>query len=175
MSAPDVGIVGAGIAGCAAAAFLAEAGARVRVYERERVAAAASGRNSGVLQHPLDTSLAPLAAESLAEHARTAPGLGLDGPPAGILVVSPDPAAVRRDAAETGAAFPELAPEAIDDAHGLEPAIAPGLAACLLATGHPVPPAAVTEAWAARARAGARRSRRAPARASRFATARRAG
>ena len=44
MSAPtDVAIIGGGIVGCAAAAFLAEAGARVDLYEREEVASAASG------------------------------------------------------------------------------------------------------------------------------------
>ena len=44
MSAPaDVAIIGGGIVGCAAAAFLAEAGVRVELYEGEEVAAAASG------------------------------------------------------------------------------------------------------------------------------------
>ena len=45
----DVTVVGAGIIGCSAAAFLAEAGARVTVYDRAGIAAGASGRNSGVL------------------------------------------------------------------------------------------------------------------------------
>ena len=53
----DVAIVGGGIAGTALAALLAEAGASVRLYEREAIAAAASGRNSGVLQHPRDEAL----------------------------------------------------------------------------------------------------------------------
>ena len=40
MSAPaDVAIIGGGIVGCAAAAFLAEAGASVELYERDEVAA----------------------------------------------------------------------------------------------------------------------------------------
>ena len=55
---PDVAIVGAGIVGCALAAFLAEAGASVAVYERGEVAAGASGRNSGVVQHPMDARAA---------------------------------------------------------------------------------------------------------------------
>ena len=57
VSAPDVAIAGGGIVGTALAALLAEAGASVRLYEREAIAAAASGRNSGVLQHPLDEAL----------------------------------------------------------------------------------------------------------------------
>ena len=45
VSAPDVAIAGGGIVGTALAALLAEAGASVRLYEREAIAAAASGRN----------------------------------------------------------------------------------------------------------------------------------
>ena len=58
--AADVAIVGGGIVGCAAAAFLAEAGARVDLYEREEVGAAASGRNSGSIQHPFDPVMTEL-------------------------------------------------------------------------------------------------------------------
>ena len=43
----DVAIVGAGITGCAAARRLAEAGLRVRVFDRRGVAGGASGRNGG--------------------------------------------------------------------------------------------------------------------------------
>ena len=66
MSAPDVAIAGGGIAGTALAALLAEAGASVRLYERAAIAAAASGRNSGVLQHPLDEALVAVHERSLA-------------------------------------------------------------------------------------------------------------
>ena len=69
----EVAVIGGGIVGCAAAALLAEAGARVTLYERDRIAAGASGRNQGVLQHPLDDVLAPLYEESLRLHAETAP------------------------------------------------------------------------------------------------------
>ena len=61
----DVAVIGGGIAGCAFAAFAAEAGASVEVFERERIAAAASGRNSGVVQHPMDPLLAPLFEETV--------------------------------------------------------------------------------------------------------------
>ncbi|HET9243207.1 MAG TPA: FAD-dependent oxidoreductase [Gaiella sp.] len=43
----DVGIVGAGITGCACALTLTEAGASVRVVDERRVAEGASGRNGG--------------------------------------------------------------------------------------------------------------------------------
>ena len=43
----DVGIVGAGVTGCACALALAEAGLRVRVVDARRVAEGASGRNGG--------------------------------------------------------------------------------------------------------------------------------
>jgi glycine/D-amino acid oxidase-like deaminating enzyme len=43
----DVGIVGAGVTGCACALMLAEAGLRVRVVDERRVAEGASGRNGG--------------------------------------------------------------------------------------------------------------------------------
>jgi gamma-glutamylputrescine oxidase len=43
----DVAVVGAGVTGCSAALRLAEAGKRVRVYERRAVAEGASGRNGG--------------------------------------------------------------------------------------------------------------------------------
>ena len=53
----DVIVVGGGIVGCALAAFLAEGGAQVVLYEREAIAAGASGRNSGVVQDTLDPAL----------------------------------------------------------------------------------------------------------------------
>ena len=43
----DVGIVGAGVTGCACALALAEAGLRVRVVDARKVAEGASGRNGG--------------------------------------------------------------------------------------------------------------------------------
>ena len=43
----DIGIVGAGVTGCACALALAEAGLRVRVVDARKVAEGASGRNGG--------------------------------------------------------------------------------------------------------------------------------
>src|SRR4051812_32850933 len=152
VAADDVAIIGAGIVGCAAAAFLAEGGARVTVYEAEHIGAAASGRNSGLVQHPLDARLVALYEESLEHHRATGVGRG---PPSGFALVSEDAALVERLCSELGAACPELAPERTEPERGL----APGLAACVLGTGHPVAPAAATAAFAHRARAAGARIR----------------
>ena len=153
MSAPDVAVVGGGIVGTSLAALLAEGGAAVRLYEREAIAAAASGRNSGVLQHPLDEALVGLHESSLELYA----GLGRRFPlpePAGVLVVSADGAALERDREAIAARFPELRPEWLEGAvlAAAEPALAEGLFAYRLATGRSIPPAAATLAWAERAR-----------------------
>ena len=90
--APDFAVIGGGIVGCSLAAFLAEAGASVVLYEREAIAAGASGRNSGVVQHPLDAALVDLYEESL-EHYRTlGRGFALPEDPVGLLLVSEEPA-----------------------------------------------------------------------------------
>ncbi|HEV2062304.1 MAG TPA: FAD-dependent oxidoreductase [Solirubrobacteraceae bacterium] len=133
-------VIGAGIVGSSAAAFLAEAGARVTVHDREGIAAGASGRNSGVIQHPYDPALVPLYEESVALHREV---LDLPRDPAGILLLDPPP----------GLALPgELHPEHLDDAHAAEPLLRPGIAAIRIRTGWPVGPRAATEAWASRAR-----------------------
>ena len=135
-----VHVVGAGIIGCSAAAFLAEAGARVTVHDREGIAAGASGRNSGVIQHPYDPALVPLYAESIELHREV---LDLPREPAGILLLAPPP----------GLELPEeLHPEHVGDAHDVEPLVRPGIAAIRIRTGWPVGPRAATEAWARRAR-----------------------
>jgi glycine/D-amino acid oxidase-like deaminating enzyme len=153
--APDVAIVGGGIIGCALAAFLAEDGARVRLYEREEIAAGASGRNSGLLQHPMDEALTGLFATSQALYGELGHGFELPAERVGVLVVSEDAAALEPTRADLAARFPELRAEALDPAalHAAEPALAEGLAGFRLDTGHPVPPAAATQAFAARARA----------------------
>jgi glycine/D-amino acid oxidase-like deaminating enzyme len=148
----DVAIVGGGIIGCALAAFLAEDGARVRLYEREEVAAGASGRNSGLLQHPMDEALTDIFAASEGLYAELGHGFELPPEVVGVLVVGEDAAALEPIRAEIAGQFPELAAEAVDAPHELEPALAEDLAAFRLDTGRPVPPAAATRAFAARAR-----------------------
>jgi D-amino-acid dehydrogenase len=139
----DFAVIGGGIVGCSLAAFLAEAGAEVTLYEREEVAAGASGRNSGVLQHPFDDALVGLYEESLRHYAELE-GFALAPEPSGLLVVSRGPLTAER--------FPELKPQLLEDAREAEPSLAPGLRAIRYETGHPVPPAAATQAFAARAR-----------------------
>jgi glycine/D-amino acid oxidase-like deaminating enzyme len=148
----EVAVIGGGIVGCAAAALLAEAGARVTLHERAEVAAGASGRNQGVLQHPLDAILAPLYEESLQLHAETAPELDLGRPPDGLLLVSRDPALTEECARRIASSHPALGASFLEDAREAEPGLAPGVSACRLDTGHQIPPAAATHAWAARAR-----------------------
>lgn len=159
MTSPDVAVIGGGIAGCAAAAFLAEGGASVRLYEREAIAAGASGRNSGILQHPMDPVLAPLYEASLEHYAALGHGFAFPAEPSGALVVSADPQALVADRDRAAERFPALAPEWLAGAalEAAEPALAPGTCAYRLATGRPVPPAAATQAWAARAQAAGAR------------------
>ena len=147
--------MGGGIVGCALAAFLAEDGARVRLYEREQLAAGASGRNSGLLQHPMDEALTGVYAASAALYEELGHGFELPAEAVGVLVVSEDAAALEPTRADLAARFPELRAEALDPAtlHAAEPVLAEGLAAFRLDTGLPVPPAAATQAFAARARA----------------------
>ena len=64
--APDVAVIGGGIVGASAAAFLARAGARMELFERAELAAGASGRDSGAVQHPYDPELLGLHNETVA-------------------------------------------------------------------------------------------------------------
>jgi glycine/D-amino acid oxidase-like deaminating enzyme len=159
VSAPaDVAIIGGGIIGCAAAAFLTEAGVKVEVYERDEVGSAASGRNSGSVQHPFDPVMAELHAETLA-HYRELQELDFPAEPAGVLMLAPDAAPLEAAVKEIERDCPELDPALLDpDAVGqLEPSVAHDLWACRLETGYPVRPMAATRAFARRAfAAGAR-------------------
>jgi D-hydroxyproline dehydrogenase subunit beta len=150
--APDVAVVGAGIVGCALGAFLAEAGASVLVVERDGVASAASGRNSGVLQHPMDAALTSLYEESLRHYQE----LGvLPDEPSGVLMLAHSEARLTAELAALRDAFPELRAQALapGEPAALEPALAPDLAGVRLDTGHPIGPTAATSAFAERARA----------------------
>ena len=157
--APDVVVIGGGIVGVSCAAMLAETGRRVMLLERTEIAAGASGRNSGVVQHPFDPVLVDLHLETLALYRELAAGDGpgegfaLRSEPTGLLLVAHDAGVARRITGELTASHPGLSPTFLDpdDAVALEPSLAPGVAACRLAIGYPVAPAAATRAWAARA------------------------
>ena len=150
----DVAIIGGGIIGCSSAAMLADRGLRVALVESTAIGAGASGRNLGVLQHPFDAVLAPLFHDSLDRYVRLATevdaGFEVSEHPTGILLVDTDADAVRAQADRLRTSVPELRAEFLDaDAvAATEPSLARGFAACRLETGHPVPPAAATAAWA---------------------------
>jgi D-amino-acid dehydrogenase len=158
----DVCVIGGGIIGASAACFLAEAGASVVLIERSRLAAAASGRNSGSVQHPFDPPLARLHAITVGlyrELAAQDAQFTLPAEPAGVLLVSDVEDALERAADSIARRAPELKPRFLppSEAERLEPALASGLAGCLLETGYPIAPASATLAFARRAeRAGAR-------------------
>ena len=154
-------IIGGGIVGTATAAYLAEAGQSVILFEQSELAAGASGRNSGALQHPFDPLLAGLHQDSIAlygELAAIEPRFQLARSPAGLLLAGFDEAGLARSASDIAARLPELGPELLppDAARALEPSLAEDVAAVRLATGYPVVPAAATLAFARRAtRSGA--------------------
>jgi D-hydroxyproline dehydrogenase subunit beta len=154
----DVAVIGGGIAGVAVAAYLADDGLSVRLYERDAIAAGASGRNSGVVQHPFDPVMAALYRDTLTEYRRLGETLDgsfrLDDEPAGLLYVGHDPVAAGRAAHDWTEAWPASMPEVLAGRAltALEPALAADLVACRLAIGFPVEPAAATEAFAELAR-----------------------
>ena len=160
-------MIGAGIVGVSCAAELAASGRRVVVLERAEVAAGASGRNSGVVQHPFDPVLTDLHLETLRSYRSLAGteggggdraggpagGFALPAEPAGLMLVTHDAGLARRLADDLVRSHPGLSPTFLDpdEAHALEPALAPGISACRLRIGYPVAPASATRAWADRA------------------------
>jgi glycine/D-amino acid oxidase-like deaminating enzyme len=125
----------------------------VELFERDALAGAASGRNSGAVQHPFDPELGELHVETL-RHYRELEGFALPDEPPGLLLLARERAPLASAAAELAAAQPELGARLLepDELRRLEPALAEGLWGCRLATGYPVRPAAATLAFAERAR-----------------------
>lgn len=159
MDSADVVVIGGGIVGTSAAAFLAEGGARVILVEREGLASAASGANSGIVQQPFDPILAALyrsTIELYRELSITSTSFGLADQPAGMLFVAQHEEPAREEAARVAAAFPGLHVELLDDValRKLEPSLAPDLWACRIESGYPVSPGASTYAYASLAESG---------------------
>ena len=149
----DVVVIGGGIIGCAAAAIMADRGARVVLVEGSAIGAGASGRNLGAIQHPFDPVLTPLYHESLARYRALATSGGafaVGATPAGLLLLNPDADAAARQVPRFRSVDPSLAPRLLDPEQvvALEPSLAPGSWGIRLATGFPIPPASATEAWA---------------------------
>ena len=149
----EIVVIGGGIIGCAAAAILADRGARVTLVERSVIAAGASGRNLGAIQHPFDPVLAPLYRESLARYRALADdggGFTIGVEPAGLLLLNRDADAAEAQARRQQEAVPELRPLLLspDEVVLAEPSLRHGPAAVRLMTGYPIPPASATEAWA---------------------------
>lgn len=148
----DVAIIGAGILGCATAYFLAREGVEVRVYDSEGIAAGASGRNNGLIEHPYDSASEGLYEETVALLGEVL-GDAFPSEPAGTLIVCATEADAHAAVAlYTG--FPQLGAELLepDAARAAEPLLAPGVWGCMLETGYPVMPFDVTTSFAELAR-----------------------
>src|SRR5919108_4561784 len=118
------------------------------VVDRFDVGAAASGRNSGILQHPMDAALAPLFAESLDHYRELGEhGFALPEEPHGVLMLARAALGISGELT----AFPELHAEVLapGEPARIEPVLAEDLAGVRLHTGYPVGPAAATRAFAA--------------------------
>jgi glycine/D-amino acid oxidase-like deaminating enzyme len=155
VNAPDVAVIGGGVVGTAAAALLAGDGARVVLYEREAIAAGASGRNSGVVQHPFDPPLVPLYERTVEVYRALGAelpdaGFRLADEPAGLMLVSRRIDVVTLLARQLQAAYPYLTPTVLqgDELRAVEPGLAPDLIACRIAAGYPIVPSAPTYALA---------------------------
>jgi len=146
----DAIVIGGGIVGGAAAAHLALSGRRVTLIEAAAIGAGASGRNSGVVQHPFDPVLVELHLETL-ELYRHLDGFALPASPAGLLNVTRDVDGARRLATSLAMTHPHLRPSFLPpvEVHRIEPAIAEDVAACRLDIGFPVGPASATTAYVA--------------------------
>jgi len=157
-TAPDVIVIGGGIVGVSSAAHLAASGRTVVLLERSEIASGASGRNSGVVQHPFDPVLVDLHLETIALYRALAEtgleGFTLPAEPSGLLMVTHDPDVARRQATLLAETHPGLLPTYVspDEIRAVEPALDAGVAACRLGIGYPVAPAAATRAYAAWAR-----------------------
>ena len=149
----EIVVIGGGIIGSAAAAILADRGARVTLIERTAIGSGASGRNLGAIQHPFDPVLAPLYHESLTRYRALADdggGFAIGAEPAGLLLLNHDTDAAEAQVLRQREAVPELLPLLLspDELVLVEPSLRHGPAAVRLATGYPIPPASATDAWA---------------------------
>jgi glycine/D-amino acid oxidase-like deaminating enzyme len=158
VTAFDVVVVGGGIVGTSAAAFLSAAGASVLLVERDGLASGASGANAGVVWHPFDPVMVALYHETVALYRELANGSGsfrIGERPRGLLEVSTSERAARTQQAAIEAFYPELGATVLDEAalREAEPGIAAGYWGCRSELGYPIAPASSTYAYATLAEA----------------------
>ena len=154
---PDVAIVGGGVIGAACAYELASRGAAVTLFERDHLAAHASGRNQGLWVLPDHDDDVPMARASLAayrEVARDAPlDVSLDDEPVGTVLAAMNSREARD--AEAAIARAERLGVTVDDISGPadirdhEPGLTRNVAgAWLVHDGYRLDPGALTVALA---------------------------
>ncbi len=145
-------IIGAGIVGCTTAYFLAREGVEVTVLDAVGVAAGASGRNNGMIEHPYDPATVELFQQSVALLHELF-GDAMPAQPVGTLLVAESEADADRLVAHH-MQFPELETQLLEPAaaRAAEPMLAEGIWGCLLDTGYPVRPLEATSAFADLAR-----------------------
>ena len=143
----DVLIIGGGIIGASLAAQCARRGLTVTLCERDRLAAAASGRNAGFVVGPHPPELQAIAERSLREyrelHFATGGAFFMDRESIGSLIVAEDEA----DLADAPGDVLSGA-----DLQAAEPQLAGDLAGGYLIEARRIDPAAATMAWADEAR-----------------------
>jgi D-hydroxyproline dehydrogenase subunit beta len=145
-------IIGAGIVGCATAYFLAREGVEVTVLDAVGVAAGASGRNNGLIEHPYDAATVALFEESVGLLHELL-GDAMPAEPVGPLLVAESEADAHALLA-SHKQFPELEPQLLEPAaaRAAEPLLADDIWGCLLRTAYPVRPFEATSAFADLAR-----------------------
>jgi sarcosine oxidase subunit beta len=157
---PDVAIVGGGIIGAACAHELTRRGATVALFERDELAAGASGRNQGGVIVSPDPPCTPMSRASLSMYLDAVDGSAVpvrfDREPVGYVLVAVDEAAVesarvRADAwAAVGVAAEYVDGTALREA---EPALSSdAIGGWVLGDGRRVDPGALTVALATAAR-----------------------
>ena len=153
-------VIGGGIVGCALAAFLAEGGASVTLYEREAIA---GGRLRAATRGSCSTRWTPCSRRSSTRRSRTtatSPRSASRSRRAGRAArARRGREGARRGARRARRGVPRARGRAARGrrAAGLEPVVAPGLAGLRMDTGYAVPPAEATLAFARRAEAAGAR------------------
>lgn len=153
----DAVIIGAGILGCATAYYLARDGMSVTVLDPVGIAAGASGRNNGLIEHPYDLATEQLFFENVEILAEVL-GAAFEPEPLEALLLAADEAEAAKLCEQYGH-FEQLHARVLtpSQARTAEPLLAQDIWACAVDTGHPVRPVEATTAFADLARAAGAR------------------